>query len=214
MKIIPANLIKLEPGKTLEFTYDLCQRYGRPDDTGGFHLYLPSDEYTIQTTHHTWNADENRKGRRLPSNVASFSVIEPEDEEKEAHDLFKKAYHLDALSKGKERRNAIAYYRKLLSQYPNSVYASQSLYGIIVIKVISLNDKRGAIEECKELIHIYPDSELAVRSLENIACALTNLRENERIPIEIMKIAQEHKGTKIEKKANEIIEKWKKGKYK
>jgi len=177
---------------------ELLWQYGELEGLMGGRCYLPVDNYTFQVFCF------EKKGEypiKIGSNIVQFKVVKPEGFEKQAHKLYVKGLEFD--KKGNVKK-AIEFYYKVIEKYPNSVYGPHILDKLVVM------DKEKSFEHIEELLDLYPESYEAQRQIGTVPVRYANMgvTDEEFIRNELKKIAEKHKGTKIEEAVNKTLKKF------
>lgn len=142
---------RMSPGEIRKFEVELLNNYGnRYLDMQYPNLYWPTGTYTIQVIH------PNRGYFPLKSNILEIKIILPENEE-----VFELLLYREAMKIYKEdREEYVAKLNRLVDDYPNSVYAPQTLRRLELNFYFnqSSEDQRKSYHFSRTLIKDYPDS--------------------------------------------------------
>jgi hypothetical protein len=190
----------LEPGEKDLYFVDLvgsiCNYGVENEDALHYGRLLPEGEYHVQVV--VRFSDRETAADAL-SNKVDFEVAKPEGKEKEAYDLLvkgnKKCY---PEKKWDEGRQII---RKMIAEYPNSVYQDAAL----LLVPSRFNDEETALR----FIEDRPNSGLAPSVILWTIPGSGKATERKRF---LEEIAQNHPNTKAGMYAQNRLDKWRRGK--
>lgn len=199
MPYLPTAILK--PKEIIYEYYDLLESYGEllvPPFRGVRH-YLENDIYTL-------SAELSMSGDKIYSNKISFSVKEPVKEELTAYELFKEGF-ITWLAK-KEDLQAIDIFRRLVNNYPNSVYAELSFNYLRACFDIGIHDYLKAIDAGEELIRKYPKSHFSGEMITSFPILYRRLGKIDKTKEKLMELSKEYGDVnpEIKKNAKKIID--------
>jgi len=159
-KVYPCSIaieripVTIKPGQTLEKEGNLLGYYGVPETKFRIQRYLPPEKYAVYyELNQTVGSEKYKVYAR--SQIDTFEVLEPKDDELKAMNLLKESYDLRIQKKDKESLEKL---KELVQKYPKSRYC---LYALL--------KTAGSLEAWYDLIKRFPDSRVAVQAVGSIA---------------------------------------------
>jgi len=141
--------LKVEPGDTLFGMTNLLEDFGESAKSINHLRALPPGKYTVKAIH----------SHPLVSNEVSFTVVEPTSEEGVAHDL----YISGLIHRSVNVDRSISELKKLLTQYPSSVFAPSACSTTWLIYSFYNPDELLAMGYAARTVMDYPNSGHAIR---------------------------------------------------
>ncbi|MGI0015634.1 MAG: hypothetical protein ACREBU_19635, partial [Nitrososphaera sp.] len=147
----------MAPGERWLLLHDLLGMYGTWGDAAHqIRRYLPPGTYKIQAIYHTnpkafTSKDPRQENEQtIYSDVLKFHVIEPTGIEREAYETLLTAFATHEAERQKSTHRNILLFKKLINDYPNSVYqpiAYSFLHMIYCQLSDSFEDRRNLVSE-------------------------------------------------------------------
>ncbi len=183
MPKIPTTILK--PGEAIYEYFDLLEFYGElyVSFIKGVRHFLKPDTYFLY-------AELSTSGEKINSNQIKFYVVEPVQEESKAYELFKEGL-FTWLGK-KEDQKAANIFRKLITDYANSVYAELSFDYLQACYKIGLHDYKKAIEVGEELISKHPKSPFSGRMIKYLAYTYEHVEGKEKVKERLMQLTDKY----------------------
>ena len=200
----------IEPNETISYAHNLLGVYGGVKGKFPSLYFLKPDTHSVQAGQivNVWSSPDREVVKK--SNTLKFTVREPTGEELKACQLLREA---DDYYRRKKLENRLEKLRRIVDQYPNSVYADLALRKIARTYVIGLSNDLRAIEAFEELIEIYPKSPFVDNAVLGIALFYENKKQIEKAKIALEVIVEKYPNSRASGEAAKILSKIEKGEF-